>query len=108
MISEEFGSSLRSIGFGQTKPAWDGLYRATQTRVFLNGVFHLVPIYPNVIVFVCISFAGPNATSLDLSVVGDIPINNETPMVTSSVSSRGFVGPVFEGAHMGSICVDVL
>ena len=58
--------------------------------------------------FVCISFAGPNATALDLSVVGDIPIDNEMPVVTSSVSSRGFVGPVFVGAHKGSICVDVL
>ena len=85
-----------------------GLYRATQTRVFLNGFFHLVPIYPNVIAFVCISFAGPNATSLDLSVVGDIPINNDMPVVSSSVSSRGFVGLVFEGGHMGSISVDVL
>ena len=43
-----------------------------------------------------------------LLVVDDVPINSEMPVVTSSVSSRGFVGPVFEGAHMGSICVDVL
>ena len=50
----------------------------------------------------------PGFTGFMLLVVGNIPIDNEMPMVTSSVSSQGFVGPVFEGAHMGSICVDVL
>jgi len=40
-----------------------------------------------------------------LSVVGDVPVDSEVPMVTSSILSRGFGGPVFEGAHKGRICV---
>ena len=39
-----------------------------------------------------------------LSVVGDVPIDSET-LVTSSISSRGFVGPVFEGTHRDRVCV---
>jgi hypothetical protein len=47
----------------------------------------------------------PGFTGFVLSVVGDIPVDSETLVMPSSVSSRGFVGPVFEGAHMGSVCV---
>ena len=39
-----------------------------------------------------------------LSVVGDVPIDSET-LVTSSISSRGFVGPIFKGTHRGRVCV---
>jgi len=49
----------------------------------------------------------PGFTGIELSVVGDIPVDSETPVVTSLVSSQVFVGPVFEGAHMGSVCVRV-
>jgi hypothetical protein len=40
-----------------------------------------------------------------LSVVGDVPVNSEAPVVTSSVSR--FAGPTkfFGGAHMGRVCV---
>jgi len=40
-----------------------------------------------------------------LSVVGDVPVDSEVPVVTSSILSRGFDGPVFEGAHKGRICM---
>jgi hypothetical protein len=41
-----------------------------------------------------------------LSVVGDVLIDNEAPVVTLSISSRGFLGMVFEGAHrVGSACM---
>ena len=42
-----------------------------------------------------------------LSVIGDVPVDNETSVVTSSISSRGFVGPIFEGAYKGRVCVHV-
>jgi hypothetical protein len=38
-----------------------------------------------------------------LSVVGDVPVDSEPYVVTSSISSRKFAGPVFEGAHMGRV-----
>jgi hypothetical protein len=41
-----------------------------------------------------------------LSVVGDVLIDSEAPMVTLSISSRGFLSMVFEGAHrVGSACM---
>jgi hypothetical protein len=40
-----------------------------------------------------------------LSVVRDGLVDNEAPMVTSSISSRGFASPVFEGAHKGRVYV---
>jgi len=56
----------------------------------------------------------PGFTGIELSVVGDIPVDSETPVVTSLVSSvtslvssQVFVSLVFEGAHMGSICMRV-
>jgi hypothetical protein len=39
-----------------------------------------------------------------LSVVGNVPVNSEA-QITSSISSRGFVGPVFKVAHRGRVCV---
>ena len=42
-----------------------------------------------------------------LSVIGDVPVDNETSVVTSSISSREFVGPIFEGAYKGRVCVHV-
>ncbi len=41
-----------------------------------------------------------------LSVVGDVPVDSETPVVTSSISLE-FAGPVFEDAHRGRVCVRV-
>jgi hypothetical protein len=43
-------------------------------------------------------------TTFMLSVVGDIPIDSETLVVTSSISSWGFAGSVFEGAYGGRVC----
>jgi hypothetical protein len=41
-----------------------------------------------------------------LLVVGDVLIDSETLMVTSSFSSRGFAGSAFESAHRGrDLCV---
>jgi hypothetical protein len=40
-----------------------------------------------------------------LSVVGDIPVDSEPHVVTSSISFREFADPVFEGAHMGKVCM---
>lgn len=41
-----------------------------------------------------------------LSVVGDVLIDSEAHVVTLSISSRGFLGMVFEGAHrVGSACM---
>lgn len=41
-----------------------------------------------------------------LSVVGDVLIDNEAPVVTLPISSRGFLSMVFEGAHrVGSACM---
>jgi hypothetical protein len=34
----------------------------------------------------------------------DVPVYSKTSVVTSSI---GFVGPVFEGAHRGRVCVRV-
>ena len=39
-----------------------------------------------------------------LSVVGDVPVDSEAPVVTSSISP-GFTGPVFEDAYRGRVCV---
>lgn len=39
------------------------------------------------------------------SVIGDIPVNNEASVVTSS--SREFAGLVFEYAHRVRVCVHV-
>jgi hypothetical protein len=47
---------------------------------------------------------GRVCTSFVLSVIGDILI--ETPVVTSSISSREFADTVFEGAHRGSVYAD--
>ncbi len=41
-----------------------------------------------------------------LSVVGDIPVDSEAPVVISLISP-GFAGPVFEDAHRGRVCVRV-
>jgi hypothetical protein len=39
-------------------------------------------------------------------VVGDVLIDNEAPVVTLPISSRGFLSMVFEGAHrVGSACM---
>jgi hypothetical protein len=38
--------------------------------------------------------------------VGDVPVDNEAPVVTSSISPR-FTGPVFEDAYRGRVCVRV-
>ena len=43
--------------------------------------------------------------SMVLLIVGNVPINNETPMITSSISSREFAGPELKGAHKGKICM---
>ena len=39
------------------------------------------------------------------SVVGDVSIDSEAPMMTSLISYRGLASPVFEGAHRGRYCV---
>jgi hypothetical protein len=41
-----------------------------------------------------------------LSVVGDVPVDSEAPVVTSSISPE-FAGPVFEDAHRDRVCVRV-
>ncbi len=41
-----------------------------------------------------------------ISVVGNVPVDSEAPVVTSSIS-LGFAGSVFEDAHMGRVCVRV-
>ena len=48
------------------------------------------------------NFSGFNGVVL--SVVGDVPVDSEAPVVTSSISP-GFAGPVFEDAHRGRVCV---
>jgi hypothetical protein len=40
-----------------------------------------------------------------LLVVDDVPVNGKAPVVTSSILSRGFVGPVFDGAHRGRVSI---
>ena len=40
-----------------------------------------------------------------LLVVGDVIVNSEMHVTTSSISSRGFTGPVFKGVHRGRVCV---
>ena len=44
----------------------------------------------------------PGFNGVVLLVVGDVPVDSEAPMVTSSISPE-FAGPVFEDAHMGRI-----
>jgi hypothetical protein len=46
----------------------------------------------------------PGFNGIVLLVVGDVPVDNETPVVTSSISP-GFAGPVFEHAHRSRVCV---
>ena len=46
----------------------------------------------------------PGFNGVVFSVVGDVPVDNEAPVVTSSIS-LGFAGPVFEDAHRGRVCV---
>ena len=40
-----------------------------------------------------------------LLVVGNVFIDNDASVVTLSISSRGFVSPVFSGAHKDKVCV---
>ena len=42
-------------------------------------------------------------TVIFLSVVGDIPVDSEVPVVTSLISR--YSGPVFGGAHRGRVCM---
>jgi hypothetical protein len=46
----------------------------------------------------------PGFNDTVLCVVGNVPGDSEA-LVTSSISSRGFVGPVFEGTRRGRIYV---
>jgi hypothetical protein len=46
----------------------------------------------------------PGFNGVVLSVVGDVPVDSEAPVVTSSISP-GFAGSVFEDAHRGRVCV---
>ena len=48
----------------------------------------------------------PGFNGVVFSVVGDVSIDSETPVVTLSISP-GFAGPVFEDAHRGRVCVRV-
>ena len=41
-------------------------------------------------------------------VVDDVPINSKTSVVTSSILSQRFAGPVFDGAHSGRVSVRML
>lgn len=43
-------------------------------------------------------------TGAILSVVGDVPVNNEAPTVTSSIS-QDLPAQSFGGAHNGRVCV---
>ena len=52
----------------------------------------------------CLTPRIPGFNGIVLSVVADVPVDSEA-LVTSSISSRGFVGPVFEGTHRGRVCV---
>ena len=53
----------------------------------------------------------PGFNSVVLSVVGDVSVDSEAPVVTSSISPGFITGPVFEDAHRGecacvvSVCV---
>ena len=38
-----------------------------------------------------------------LSVLGDISVDSEASVVTSSISSREFAGSIFGGAHRGRV-----
>ena len=40
-----------------------------------------------------------------LSVVGDVPVDNEAPVVTSSVSRFAGLTQFFGGAHRGRVCM---
>jgi len=40
-----------------------------------------------------------------LSVVGDVPVDNEAPIVTSSISRFTGLTRFFRGAHWGRVCV---
>nr|BAD32946.1 hypothetical protein [Oryza sativa Japonica Group] len=42
----------------------------------------------------------PGFNGVVVSVVGDVPVDSEAPVVTLSISP-GFAGPVFEDAHRG-------
>jgi hypothetical protein len=48
----------------------------------------------------------PRFNGVVFSVVGDVTVDSEAPVVTSSIS-LGFAGPVFEDAHRGRVCVRV-
>ncbi len=48
----------------------------------------------------------PGFNGVVLSVVGDVPVDSETPVVTSSISLE-FAGPVFKDAHRGRVYVRV-
>nr|BAD36319.1 unknown protein [Oryza sativa Japonica Group] len=50
------------------------------------------------------NFSGFN--TVVLSVVGDVPVDGEAPVVILSISP-GFAGPVFEDAYRGRVCVRV-
>ena len=41
------------------------------------------------------------------SIVGDVPVDSEAPVVTSSISRICIVGSVFKDAHRGRVCVRV-
>jgi hypothetical protein len=46
----------------------------------------------------------PGFNGIVFSVVADVPVDSEA-LVTSLISSRGFVGLVFEDAYRGRVCV---
>ena len=57
--------------------------------------------------YMCIAIEfGVILNGVVLSVVDDVPVDSETPMVTSSIFP-GFAGPVFEDAYRGKVCVRV-
>uniref|UniRef100_A0A0D3GVW6 Uncharacterized protein n=2 Tax=Oryza barthii TaxID=65489 RepID=A0A0D3GVW6_9ORYZ len=50
------------------------------------------------------SLISPNFPSIGNSRgVGDVPVDSEAPVVTSSIYQGGFAGPVFEDAHRGRL-----
>ena len=63
---------------------------------FLSYSFFFVPM------FFGANFSGFN--DVVLSVVDDVPVDSETPTVTSR-RSREFAGLVFEDTHRGRVCV---
>jgi hypothetical protein len=50
---------------------------------------------------ICVSHKRRNI----LSVGGDVPVDSEAPMVTSSISRPDLPAQSFGGAHRGTVCV---